>query len=137
MRPIYEYLLSKSNAKDVKEQPLDNSVKVQLAIDYLTMRFLDRCESYRIMKSGNLEIIIDNVNVKGMHGKVCHRLKFVLYLVAEKPCVRLTKWDEFTDYNGNACAEWAQQPTNLGYADDYEGVCDIFLKWLKKHNINL
>ena len=130
MKHLYEFLLSKDNAKDVTNAPLDKDETGDAALEYLGEKFCNKFD-IRKLRTGNVELILKNIEYKvpgGLH--TCDRLKFTLYVNSKPMTIRraygYTNALKHTE-------EWQSPASKMKDYNSIEELCDDFKNWISKH----
>ena len=125
---ITEYLLTKSNAKDVKNVPLDKDETGDAALEYLGEDFLKRFDSIRKLMTGNVELILKDIDYES-DGHMYHRLKFTLY-VNSKPMSIRRAYGWTSSRFGDS---WQSPASKMKDYKTIEELCNDLKKWISKH----
>ena len=121
---ITEFLLSKETAKDQNELDIDiddREVK-EFLTTYLDPKYI-KAFKVRILKTGNIELISDNMSFHGHTG-----LKFVLYIKSKPMCIRRRFKIDFTDGSRG----WSDPPAKQSENENIEDLMQSFNDWLNK-----
>ena len=130
---ITEFLLSKETAKDQNELDIDiddREVK-EFLTTYLDPKYI-KAFKVRILKTGNIELIGDEMSYKGQNSITHTGLKFVLYIKSKPMCVR-RMFKEDSTFSGKVY--WSNPPAKQGEYETIEDLMVGFNNWLKKNII--
>lgn len=133
MLPLNEYLLSKSNAKEVSSEfELDDKEIQDFLVQYIEPEYIKMFNQKRVLRTGNIELIGDEMSYKGQNSITHTGLKFVLYIKSKPMCVR-RMFKEDSTFSGKVY--WSNPPAKQGEYETIEDLMVGFNNWLKKNII--